>query len=509
MIMGLLGVALATEVQRYAVVVGTNEGLPEDTPLLYAEHDAQRVAEVLVGLGDLRSENVVDLRSVDAERVREALVDLSHRVQRRRGDAEAMLFFYYSGHGDEDGLRLSGTVLPFTELTALLGEIDVDVRVLIVDACQSGELTRIKGATPAEPFEIRAEDHLDTEGMAIITSSSIGEDSQESDRLQGGIFTHHFVAGLMGAADASGDRRITLTEAYRYGYTETVRSTSRARFVQRPSFGFRLSGRSDLVLTRVDEPGRSAMLALTGPGEWLLFEGSGTGDLVTEISVDSPAMLSVSPGEYLIRYRGEKSIREQRIELPRGETLELVAQQMTAVSPGQTVRKGIEERPAALAFTFGGGVLGPTSPGMPSSGLGHAGLMIDFEPLTVALRLLGSGTRQTNDQLTIQQMRGGADVAGIKKLDVGPSAVGLGVRTGLDLNVQRFDSAGDAPTRRAMTGRVGPLLSIDIPFGRTLLVASGGTDVQLYQRYNVDSSTAAFDTQVVPTFSLELARYVR
>ncbi|MEZ4320282.1 MAG: caspase family protein [Myxococcota bacterium] len=505
----LVSLAGATEVQRYAVVVGTNEGLPADVPLLYAERDAERMADVLVGLGDIRSEDVLDLRSVDADRVRNALHDLAGRVERRKGESEALLFFYYSGHGDEDGLRLSGTVLPFSELTQLLHDIPVDVRVLVVDACQSGELTRLKGAVPAEPFEIRAEDRLDTEGMAIITSSAIGEDSQESDRLQGGIFTHHFVAGLMGAADASGDHRITLTEAYRYGYAETVRATSRARFVQRPSFGFQLSGRSDLVLTRVEDPGRNAVLALSGPGQWLVFEGNGAGDLVTEVAVEQDALLSISPGVYLVRHRGDRGIREESVDVPRGETRELVARTMDAISPGETVRKGIEDRPAALAFTLGAGVLGPTTPGLPPAPLGHVGLMVDFEALTVAVRVLGSGLRHANDQLVVRQARAGADLAGVKKIDAGVGAFGLGVRVGGDLTTQWFDTTGKAPARRAATGRLGPLLSLDVPLGRTLVVVSGGTDVQLYRGYDADTDSSPLQTQVVPTLSLELAHYVR
>jgi hypothetical protein len=506
----LLATAFAADVQRWAVVVGTNTGLPADEPLVYAESDAERVASVLEDLGDVRSEDIVSLHDVDADRVRAALDELARRVERRRvpGD-EALLYFYYSGHGDEDGLRLSGTELPFAELTELLQRIPVDVRVLVVDACQSGELTRLKGAMPAEPFEIHAEDRLDTEGMAIIASSSVGEDAQESDRLQGGVFTHHFLTGLMGAADASADKRVTLTEAFRYGYVETVRSTSKARFVQRPSFGFQLSGRSDLVLTRMDEPGRNAALALEGSGQWLLFEGPGEGDLVAELNVDGDSLVSMAPGAYLIRHRNERGIREAAVDLPRGETLPLDVRDMTVIPPGQTVRKGLEDRTASVALTIGGGLIGPTSPGLGFGPLAHAGLSVDFEPMSLAVRVLGSRHRATNDQVRLDQARVGFDVAGIKKVDTGPLSFGLGVRAGVDATLQWFDTPGEAPSRKASSGRVGPVLSAEIPFGRTALVLSPSTDVQLYRRYDAVTDTSALETQVVPTLSLELAHHVR
>lgn len=506
----LLAGAFAADVHRWAVVVGANEGLPSDEPLMYAESDAERVERVLEDLGDVRSEDIVRLHHVDAARVRDAFAELARRVERRRtpGD-EALLFVYYSGHGGTDGLRLAGTELPFAELTALLASVPVDVRVLVVDACQSGELTRLKGAVPAEPFEIHAEDRLDTEGMAIIASSSLGEDAQESDRLQGGVFTHHFLAGLKGAADASDDKRVTLTEAFRYGYVETVRSTSKARFVQRPSFGFQLSGRADLVLTRVEDPGRNAVLALAGEGRWLVFEGPGEGDLVAELSVQDDTLLSVAPGAYLLRHRDARGIREHTVSVPRGETLPVQVSDMGRVPPGQTVRKGLEERRASLAVTAGGGLIGPTSPGLGVGPLVSGGVSVDLEPLSVAVRLVGSHHRAENPQVALTQVRVGADVAGLKKVDVGPASFGLGARAGVDVAGQWFDTPGDAPARKGASARVGPVLTAEAPLGPVIASLTPSADVQLYRRYDADQARTAIESFVVPTLSLELARHVR
>lgn len=507
MILVSLMTALAVDVQRYALIVGANEGIRGDEPLVFATNDATRVADVLEDLGDVPPENIIRLRNVDADRLRDSIDDLAARVTRKKGDAETLLFFYYSGHGDADGLHLSGTELGFDELLESLGDIPVDVRVLVVDACQSGELTRMKGASPAEPFEIQADDRLDTEGMAIITSSSIGEDAQESDRLQGGVFTHHFLAGLKGAADASRDQRITLTEAYHYGYAETVKSTSRARFVQRPGFGFALSGRSDLVLTRVTDPGRNAMLALDGAGQWLVMEGDGSGALVSEVFVENDAMLSVHPGPYLVRYRSERGIRETSIDMEKGQTQPLISTEMTTVSPGRTVRKGLEDSRVATAWTVGAGVMGPPVEGLHPAPLLTGGLMMDFEPMTVAVRAVGSRSRNTNDTLRLDQVRLGGDLAGIKKIDLRAAAFGLGVRGGGDLTVQWFTTTGEAPMQRALSGRVGPVLTLDVPFGKNLVILSGGTDVQVHPRY--DGRETKLETAVVPAINLEFARYVR
>ncbi len=509
-VIALVAAAFAADVHRYAIVVGANEGLERDESLVFAEADADRVAEVLVDYGDVRSEDVLHLRNVDADRMVSAIEDLGARIARREDAGETLLFFYYSGHGDEHGLHTKGTELPFPRLVDALGRLAVDVQVLVVDACQSGELTRLKGARPAEPFDIQVDDRLDTEGMAIITSGSIGEDAQESDRLQGGVFTHHFVAGLKGAADASGDHRITLNEAYQYGYAETVKSTSRARFVQHPKVGMQLSGKNDLVLTRVGDPGRNAMFALSGSGQWWVMEGGDGGDLVAEVSVTDQALLAVRPGDYLVRHRDPHGIRESELTVARGETTPLAVRSMTLIPPGQSVRKGLAvQRGPAVAVLVGGGIVGATSPGIGLGPAGSIGVMADLEPLTLITRVTGSWHQSDNAQLTLRQSRFGADLAGVKKIDLGPTAFGLGVRVGGDGVLQWFDTPGEAPPRSGATARIGPVLSLDVPIGRNLAVIGFGTDVQLYDRYDAATETSALDTAVVPTLQLELARYVR
>jgi uncharacterized caspase-like protein len=102
------------------------------------------------------------------------------------------------------------------------------MRILIVDACRSGSLTRVKGGTPAPPFDVHVRGSDGSEGAAFLTSSAANEDAQESDALQGSFFTHYLVSGLLGAADSDGDRRVSLSEAYAYAYEGTLRASSRS-----------------------------------------------------------------------------------------------------------------------------------------------------------------------------------------------------------------------------------------------------------------------------------------
>jgi hypothetical protein len=69
-----------------------------------------------------------------------------------------------------------------------------DVRVAIVDGCQSGALVG-KGGARAPGFEIRLIDQLDASGEAMLTSSAADELALESREIRGSFFTHHLVSG--------------------------------------------------------------------------------------------------------------------------------------------------------------------------------------------------------------------------------------------------------------------------------------------------------------------------
>jgi len=55
--MALVPVAAAAQVDRFAVVVGNDQGQPPDAALAYAEADASRVAAMLQEVGGVRPEN--------------------------------------------------------------------------------------------------------------------------------------------------------------------------------------------------------------------------------------------------------------------------------------------------------------------------------------------------------------------------------------------------------------------------------------------------------------------
>ncbi|MCB9687858.1 MAG: caspase family protein [Alphaproteobacteria bacterium] len=506
MIVAALALGAHAAPLRMAVLVGSNQGRGAEADLLYAERDAERMAEVLTELGGFDAEDVVLLRSPGAERVTDVLEEMGRRASwaRSQGD-EAMLLVYYSGHADAGALHLGTTDLPLPAFKRAVERVDADVRLMLVDACQSGELTRLKGASQVEPFTIHAEDRIDSEGLVIITASSPGEDAQESDRLEGGVFTHHLLAGLVGAADSSGDGAVTLTEAFRYGYEGTLRSTSSAPVVQHPSYAFDLRGSDDLVLTRLDGAQRAARLTFADGGTWVLLPRDARAEIL-EVTVPPGGSVAVAPGEWTVRRREPEALLEGRVDLERGGSATVSRAELDPVPYGTTVRRGLDEgRHAALALSAGLGVVGPTLPELPSSPELVVGGRMDLEPVSLLLRVHGGHVRHVNEALTLDQDRAGVDLGAVKWMDVGRFAPGVGVQVGADLVRQRYQTAGTAPDHVGAVGRIGPWLGAELlASGRTSLSLGGGVDVALYRELD-----GGFTAQPVPHGSLQGVVYVR
>ncbi len=482
---------------RFALVVGANLGEAGEEELVYAEEDAVRLGDVLTRFASVPEENLVLLRGRGVDRVESALGTLRQRIAAVDAD-ETVLFVYYSGHADAQAMHLGTQRLEFKRLGKLVEDTGAKLSVLVVDACRSGELTRVKGAAPAQPFDIRADDRLDSEGSAIITSSAAGEDAQESDRLAGGVFTHHFVVGLLGAADASNDERVTLSEAYRYAYVETLRTTSRARFVQHPTYSFRMRGREDLVVTRLTDTGGMGRFVLQEPGSYVLLGSRGA---VLELSSEGPVDVLVEPGAYTVRLRDADAVYETRRRVGAGGRVTVEAADYEAVPYGRSVRKGLDGgRPSAWAATTALEVSGPLRSGLDPTLMGAAGGRVDLRALTLELRARYGLSGARNEEVTLTQHQLGVDVGAYRLFDLGAFAPGFGLRLGGDYVAQRFDTRGEAPPRDAITGRAGAVVRVEYaPLPWLSAQLYGGVDAQL-----LDTETL----QAVPFGGAGLAMYL-
>jgi hypothetical protein len=331
--------------RRYALVAGSNDGGASRVRLRYAATDAQAMARVLRDLGGVRDEDLVLLVDPDLPTFTAALSRLRETVQAAGPAGERReIVFYYSGHSDERGLILGSDIYLYDDLRAVLALTRADVRVAILDSCSSGALTRAKGGSRRPAFLFDASQ--DMSGHAFITSSSAAEAAQESDRIGASFFTHYFVSGLRGAADATGDGLVTLNEAYAYAFQETLASTENTQYgPQHPAYDISLTGSGDLVLT--DLRAASAVLVIAEEMGGRLYVRDARGALVVELAktAGQRVELGLEPGIYalVLDDRGARSAGE--VSVSTGGRVLVGAANLRPVSGERTTSRGDGEPP--------------------------------------------------------------------------------------------------------------------------------------------------------------------
>ena len=434
------------EVKRYAFLVGANKGAAHEVPLRYAESDVDAVAQVLTDLGGFPSERVVRMQGATAPRVRAALMELILSIQRDlRGGGEAVLFAYYSGHADAQNLHLGGTELPTEEISNLVRLSQAKLKVLLLDACRSGALTQVKGGRPVAPFQIGVQDLLRNEGYAIITSSTAGEDSQESQGLRSSVFTHHFLGGLRGLADLNRDRLVTLGEAYAYASEQTLKtSMNTVAGLQHATFDYDLRGRADPVLADLRRRGERAELVLGTPGEYLLMD-AGSGALLFEAGVKQPRTpLHLTPGRYRVRARTEANVYETEVALTAGEIRALQTGDMRPVPLAQVVRKGETAAQLASGPSVGGAVHGALGPGFSPMLGAQVGWAFELPRFSLVPRVgvFTGRSEQTAESISRHTLREiTAELAGLYVLDLGRLALAPSLSVGWGFFEQRQERA--------------------------------------------------------------------
>lgn len=315
----LLPLAAGALSGRVAVVAGVNQGSPARAKLWFAEKDAERFERALKELGDFQPDHVELQRGLGVEAFRQALGRAEAKVSAARAAGErTLLVVYYSGHAGGAGLEFGHERFSYDELKDAAARSSAEARIVIVDACEAGMLTQVKGARA----EARVDFLLpvdDVRGTAFIASTAVGESAQESAAIGGSFFTHHLETALRGAGDADGDGLVTMAEAFRYTSTATVSATSSTQTgAQHPTYDFKMSGRGDVVLADLRRA-EARLLVPIDPGSLYLLKGPR--GLMAEVPAGSAELaLALPAGEYAVERRAREGRARGEVLLARGET---------------------------------------------------------------------------------------------------------------------------------------------------------------------------------------------
>jgi hypothetical protein len=459
----LLAAALAparAQAARLALVVGNNRGDARDEPLRYAEADAARMAALFVRLGGVDPGGATLLVGRSAADVRAAFAAAAAALSGAPGDH--LFLFYYSGHADRQALHLGAETLPFAELKALALALPVAVRVVMVDACQSGALARMKGGRPGVAFEIDAADH--PRGLAILASSRDSEASQESDDLRGSFFTHHLHAGLSGMADRDRDGRVSLGESFEYAAERTLSATAETwAGPQHPTFRYDLTGQADVVLSYPGTPGVGYGRLAFGHAGWY-FVRRPRGAIVAEVRGRGGEQIALEEGRYEVERRETGHIDVALAQVVSGALTDVAALPTRELAFGRAVRKGGGIRARAYSVAAEGIMRSPVAALGASSG-GALAARVDAAPgsleLRVALARAGRETLVPSETWDVSLA-----VAALRAWDLRVATLAAGLEAGWSVFHQRTALTTDSTLAQAPS--LGPTALAELPLGRRL-----------------------------------------
>jgi hypothetical protein len=345
-------VSIAQEPVAYAIVIGNNIGGPGQQPLQFAEDDARRVKDVLISHAGYLTQNVISLRAANPADIARAIGAVSEKMKADAGTGRtSRLLFYYSGHAKATALSLGQEDLPLAELRATLLTIPTKLTVVVLDACQSGSFSGIKGASPAADFSFNSKSTLDSSGLAVMASSTGSELSQESPELRSSFFTFHLLGGLRGAADNNRDGKVSIDEAYRYAYNQTLIATAKTAVGgQHVTLEMDVKGHGEITLS-MPQPARAKLTLAKGVKGHINIEQVKSRSVIAEMEkgIGDVQYVAVTAGEYRVLVRDGQLLHACKLMAVDGKetAIDLSACQVSTVAVESS--KGSSERAPRFA----------------------------------------------------------------------------------------------------------------------------------------------------------------
>ncbi len=266
----------------YAVVIGISDYKNKDVPpLTYAVNDASSFYALLTNnvIGGVPRENVKLLTGPEAT-LTEIKVSLGWLVNQGMEDEDAVLLFYYSGHGapeqDDQGNVKTAFLIPYDGQPKFLAETGIGLDYLqqemgkvkaknvfvAMDACFTGSgrsfmKTGARGINLV-PKEIIKET---TEGRIFLTAAANDQSAFDYPDQKHGLFTHFLLDALTGSGDSdpetgNNDGWVSAYEVFNF-VKERVSKTARKleNVKQEPQ----MVGTGDIKLTRTFQRKGGAM----------------------------------------------------------------------------------------------------------------------------------------------------------------------------------------------------------------------------------------------------------
>ncbi|MCK9450422.1 MAG: caspase family protein [Bacteroidales bacterium] len=253
----------------YVVAIGVSDYLDDDFDLNFAAKDATDLVNLLESREEMY-DGFTKILITDSEATRENIKAVKNRLLETSVNDEVILFAaghgllddnynYFFGTSDIDFYNPANKGLAYEDLEDLLDGIPARKKLLLIDACHSGEidedeladLENTQGQNPAvstrgfrKISKTKADKKIGLEksidlmskffndlrkgtGAMIISSASGAEFAFESAAWQNGVFTYSLLEGIKsGNADANKDNTFSVSELRDYVSKRVVELTA-------------------------------------------------------------------------------------------------------------------------------------------------------------------------------------------------------------------------------------------------------------------------------------------
>ena len=272
----------------YVVSIGTSNYTGTKLDLQYADQDATMMARALASVGTalFTNGNGLEVHCLSTARAEanglegtgihwqfadKNNIEAVFKSIQQKARAEDVILVYLSGHGvtyggaeqarfhyltqgiaSEDlsdaAIRKAYTISS-EELTEWINDIPALKQVLIIDACNSGQIVEnLTGGTKAlNSSQIRALDRMkDRTGMFVLSGSASDKVSYEASEYGQGLLTYALLQGMLGVAtrQTADGNYIDVMKLFQHARDEVPRLAATINGIQTPMLGFPQTGAS-------------------------------------------------------------------------------------------------------------------------------------------------------------------------------------------------------------------------------------------------------------------------
>ena len=272
----------------YVISIGTSDYTGQKLDLKYADQDATMIARALHSVGtalftngDSLEIHCLSTAPTDQTGLANTPIHWQFATKKniasvfkkitRQAKAEDVVVVYLSGHGLSYGSAEQAQFYYLTqgianddlsdvavreaytisseEFTAWLNDIPALKQVLIIDACNSGQIVEnlTSGTKALNSSQIRALDRMkDRTGMFVLSGSASDKVSYEASEYGQGLLTYALLQGMLGMAtrQTADGNYIDVMKLFQHARDEVPRLAATINGIQTPMLGFPQTGAS-------------------------------------------------------------------------------------------------------------------------------------------------------------------------------------------------------------------------------------------------------------------------